>query len=508
MCSSPITICNKSRYRNLYLSPVEYYVPCGHCADCRSTRQSDWRVRLAHEISFTYDNGGTVLMLLLSYNNEHLPTIAYPQSDGKLSDPTPCFSREDITFLLNNVRTYIYEHYNKASFRFYLASEYGEHFKRPHYHVIFFLSVGLDPHDFYDVVLKFWQEKGFLFPKRVSHGVYSRYNKVKKCHEPAYITLKSLKGSANYVSKYVTKDLSYFRIPAVNDFYYNVAPKLRKKMQSQEVLRFYKRSLPFFRCSKGLGYCMASGKSMSELKDMILNGVSNPITLRVEKFPSSILRRLMYRNVKTDRVSLLTGKPIYEPHLSCLGRRLMPSVLRARYSTYSDSYRKIMSNRVDLVRYCSLAGVDYCELNSLFTECEQFFKLIKPIYSIFDGLSTLKIGTSSLSDFAWCFLHTYGLENDIFDFEVVLPYLLLEKKLPDIEIINLDDVVSFDWLERKHKVYDSEFHYVSPKASVFYKKMLMLLSKLDDIRIVVNSLNAEAREKEFNEITRVKSIFY
>ena len=354
----------------------------------------------------------------------------------------------------------------------------------------------------------FWENKGFLFPKRVSHGVYSRYNKVKKCHEPAFITLRNLKGSANYVSKYVTKDLSYFALPVVNDFYHNVCPEFRKEMKSRDTLRFYKRSLPFFRCSKGLGFCMTYGKSLSDLKDMILNGVANPITLRVEKFPSSILRRLMYRNVKTDNVSLLTGKPIYEPHLSCLGRRLMPSVFRARYSTYSDSYRKIMSSRVDLLHYCKLSHVNYSELRSLFIECEQYFKLIKPNYSIYDGLSTLKIGTSSLSDFAWCFLHTYSMENDIFDFEIVLPYLLLQKKLPDIQIINLDDVVSFDWFDHRFKVSDSEFHYVSPKASVFYQKMLLLLSLLDSIRITVNSLNAEKREKDFREVTRFKSLFY
>ena len=508
MCCNPIIISNKSRYKNKYLSPVQFSVPCGNCSECRSSKQSDWRVRLAHEIYNTYNNGGSVLMLLLTYNAKNLPWISYPSSLGKKPVLTPCFSRDDISKFLNNLRTYIYEHYNKASFRFYLASEFGEQRKRPHYHILFFLPQGLDPNDFYEAVEKFWCDKGYLFPKRKEYGVYVKWNKVKKAYDQAYIQLRNLAGSSNYVSKYVTKDLSYFGIPSVNDYIYTVSPKLRSNPFTIEQDRKYRRSLPFTRCSKGLGYCMVCNQPFKKLVDMVQNGVQNPLTLRLEKLPSSILRRLLFRNIKTGEISLITGKPKYEPILSSLGKKLLPYSFRARYSTYADSYRKIINlSFTDFDNIAKLAKLEPSEVRKLTMSCRSYLLLDKHYISIDSALATLKVATSSLSDYAWHFLHTYELENKIYDIEFVQPFWLLSKRLKfaNIKLGKIDNVVCHDWLA-SYREKTTFFH--SEYSTYFYEEMLKLLSCFDSMRIVINRLVAEENEREYQEIKNTKSLFY
>lgn len=509
MCCNPVIIYNKSRYKNKYLSPVQFSVPCGNCVECRSSKQSDWRVRLAHEINYTYNNRGSVLMLLLTYNAQNLPWISYPSSMKKHGVLTPCFSRDDITYLLNNVRTYIYDHYDKASFRFYLASEYGDTTKRPHYHILFFLPACLDPDDFYEVVENFWCSKGYLFPKRKSHGVYVKWNKVKKCYDNAFIQLRNLAASSNYVSKYVTKDLSYFGLPSVNDYLINVSPKLRSNPSTIELDRKYRRSLPFTRCSKGLGYCMVYDKSFNNLVDMVLNGVQNPLTLKLEKLPSSILRRLLFRNVKTDDISLITGKPKYEPILSPLGKLLLPYSFRARYSTYADSYRKLMNlSFTDFNNICKLAKVDSNEVRSLVFDCRSYLSgCVDGNISLDSALSTLKVATSSLSDYVWHFLRTYALENKIYDIEFVQPFWLLSKRLKfaNIKLGKVDDVVCHDWLTRHRE--NSTF-FLSEYSTYFYEQMLKLLFSFDSMRTVLNRLIAEEKERQYDLIKKTKSLFY
>ena len=92
-------------------------LPCGQCMGCRIDRSRMWAVRCMHEASQFEKN----CFITLTYAPEHLP------KNGDLH----------------------YEHFQKfmkrlrkanqnANIRFYMCGEYGDEFKRPHFHAILF----------------------------------------------------------------------------------------------------------------------------------------------------------------------------------------------------------------------------------------------------------------------------------------------------------------------------------------------------------------------------------
>jgi hypothetical protein len=98
-------------------------VPCGQCIGCRLERSRQWAMRCMHEASLYEDN----CFITLTYNNEHLP------KDGSLH-------KEHFQKFMKRLRK---KHQNKT-IRFYHCGEYGEKYRRPHYHAILF------NHDFGD----------------------------------------------------------------------------------------------------------------------------------------------------------------------------------------------------------------------------------------------------------------------------------------------------------------------------------------------------------------------
>jgi hypothetical protein len=98
-------------------------VPCGQCIGCRLERSRQWAMRCMHEASLYEDN----CFITLTYNNDHLP------KDGSLH-------KEHFQKFMKRLRK---KHQNKT-IRFYHCGEYGEKFRRPHYHAILF------NHDFGD----------------------------------------------------------------------------------------------------------------------------------------------------------------------------------------------------------------------------------------------------------------------------------------------------------------------------------------------------------------------
>lgn len=92
--------------------PLE--VPCGQCIGCRVTRARQWAVRCVHEASLHDRN----CFVTLTYDDEHLPT------ELKVRDLQLWFKR-----------------LRKATgerLRYFAVGEYGERFKRPHYHILLF----------------------------------------------------------------------------------------------------------------------------------------------------------------------------------------------------------------------------------------------------------------------------------------------------------------------------------------------------------------------------------
>lgn len=96
----------------------EIEIPCGHCIGCRIKKREDWAIRIYCESKMHKNNA----FVTLTYDDEHLP------SDGGLN-------YRHIQLLHYKMRQ------EYGPFRFFVAGEYGDATKRPHYHAIYF---GLD----------------------------------------------------------------------------------------------------------------------------------------------------------------------------------------------------------------------------------------------------------------------------------------------------------------------------------------------------------------------------
>ena len=91
-------------------------LPCGQCRGCRLERSRQWAMRCLHESSLHDQNS----FITLTYDDAHLPeggTLVY----------------SDFQKFLKRLRKRV-----GVPIRFYMGAEYGEKFKRPHYHACIF----------------------------------------------------------------------------------------------------------------------------------------------------------------------------------------------------------------------------------------------------------------------------------------------------------------------------------------------------------------------------------
>lgn len=187
MCYRPRHIVNRTNHFVVESDDYRVAVPCGCCEECQDALSADWFVRCYYE----YQRSGSTHFYTLTYNKEHLPHFL-----GR-----PCFSGRDITLFEKRMR--------KAfralgiEIRFFVTCEYGEEFRRPHYHVLFFLSCDFDQYQMYKIVERCWSEvvgRG-KSQKLISRGFvyWSRVNKGKVIDS----------SGIQYVCKYVSKDMSY-----------------------------------------------------------------------------------------------------------------------------------------------------------------------------------------------------------------------------------------------------------------------------------------------------------
>lgn len=173
MCLSPKRIINRTSHWT-ELKPLYLVVPCGKCEDCRKKQRNDWFVRSYFEWQ---KEGVMSFFYTLTYNNENLPKYL----------GVPCFSKRHIQLFLKRLRYYLSEY--GVTLRYLVTSEFGELYKRPHYHAEFFLNKSFSPWAFYRLVEKAWQY-GF-----VKYG--DNFGVINSYHGIAYVT------------KYITKDESH-----------------------------------------------------------------------------------------------------------------------------------------------------------------------------------------------------------------------------------------------------------------------------------------------------------
>ncbi|QCS36290.1 replication initiator protein [Capybara microvirus Cap1_SP_217] len=108
-----------------------HYVPCGKCFACRNRIQNDWLWRLQYE----HEHCKQSLFITLTYDEEHVPFKM--QEDGTFC---LCANKKHVQDYLKRLR----KHIPPQSLRYYIVSEYGETFGRPHYHGLLFNNSDID----------------------------------------------------------------------------------------------------------------------------------------------------------------------------------------------------------------------------------------------------------------------------------------------------------------------------------------------------------------------------
>lgn len=122
-CLSPILIKNEKVGLK---SPYSHYVvPCGKCEACVKRKTNDWFVRLKYEQM----SSGHVWFITLTYDQENLPVRI---EDGKAYFDV---SKEDCILFHKRLRKLLGP---DSGYKYFLCSEYGGKYQRPHYHEIAF----------------------------------------------------------------------------------------------------------------------------------------------------------------------------------------------------------------------------------------------------------------------------------------------------------------------------------------------------------------------------------
>ena len=91
-------------------------VPCGQCCGCRLERSRQWAIRCTHEASLHENN----CFITLTFNDDNLP------SDKSLDV-------RHFQLFMKRLRKQF-----GSNIRYYHCGEYGEKFRRPHYHACIF----------------------------------------------------------------------------------------------------------------------------------------------------------------------------------------------------------------------------------------------------------------------------------------------------------------------------------------------------------------------------------
>lgn len=101
----------------------KYELPCGKCIGCDLDRSKVWAMRCVKEASL-YPEGYN-WFVTLTYDDEHLVS--------------PYLVKDDLARFMRKLRRRMeYHGFAKDGIRFFACGEYGENYKRPHFHVILF----------------------------------------------------------------------------------------------------------------------------------------------------------------------------------------------------------------------------------------------------------------------------------------------------------------------------------------------------------------------------------
>lgn len=343
MCLSPIVIKDNSVYHSDFLTSPRREVPCGRCSECSTSYMREWQTRICFELDALYKRGGVACFLTFTYDDEHLPYYVDESEHIRVK----AFRHDDVLTFLNRLKVHVYRKFGTGCYKYFFVSEYGKDTRRPHYHCLFFLEPLItDKHWFIEECRLLWSNKkyghnGFMFPK---------FSKKKGCYvdskDNAYDPfVKSLIKSAKYVSKYVTKDMSYYGKSEL--MHYLSVKKNKERM---------KRYLPKHWQSNKLGYSIVERFDPKEpytFSEALTKGIYNPITSKMEPLPRFVVNKLLYDNVRSTSTEIprysenvrSDGKihVLYDRHISAFGDVYMRYVFDNHINKLCDKLQRVFT---------------------------------------------------------------------------------------------------------------------------------------------------------------------
>lgn len=126
-CDRPISV--KWKDEGVYIP-----LPCGKCAPCIKRRIDSWVFRCEQEDRISRSSH----FLTLTYSPESLPknTVAVP---GRGNIDFPTLRKRDFQLFMKRLRKAVVADFpNHPKLKYYACGEYGETYRRPHYHAIIF----------------------------------------------------------------------------------------------------------------------------------------------------------------------------------------------------------------------------------------------------------------------------------------------------------------------------------------------------------------------------------
>ena len=113
-------------FEEIRRNEVGILIPCGKCIGCRLDYSRRWADRMMLEL----ETAGCGVFLTLTYDNDNILWL----DDNESGEKVGTLVKRDCQLFMKRLRKY----YGDLSIRFFLAGEYGDKTKRPHYHCIFF----------------------------------------------------------------------------------------------------------------------------------------------------------------------------------------------------------------------------------------------------------------------------------------------------------------------------------------------------------------------------------
>lgn len=237
MCYSPLKILNPSRKFNGDM-PMYLKVPCGHCADCLRNAHNEWYFRAYMEYLDCRAKGGAAYFLTLTYNDENLPKLTFPNGDVQL-----CFYKRHIHNFVKYLRIQLKKlGYPYKDIKYLICAEYGGNgTHRPHYHPLFFFPFRIP----WKVLFNDNPEKGDIgvFLKAWHYGFIV-------CSKLGF-EIRSAAG-IRYATKYVCKNLGFYRNGPVWDYLHGVGVDKETYKMRRSLINDY---LPRVWSSSHFGEC-------------------------------------------------------------------------------------------------------------------------------------------------------------------------------------------------------------------------------------------------------------